>query len=247
VTTLVTTDVVDGTTIDAADLNNNLTAIKNVVNGNIDNAIAISKLAGYPADAAKRLAGDGTWVANTAGQTWTYAAAAPVSPTTGDIWVYRDADPDSTISWAFRYNAGNTTYDWEFIGGAPGWSTVDTQENFTSGGSIHDLTTAGPIFTVPLAGTYLVRWGANMTPQTGGAFNSTCVAEIWNGTSAQLGSKVIQTSNQGSEQALATADRITGLSAATDIRMRYKNSISGGSVGYARFRFVEVTPIRVSG
>lgn len=35
-TTLVTTDVVDGTTIDAADLNNNLTAIKAVINGNID-------------------------------------------------------------------------------------------------------------------------------------------------------------------------------------------------------------------
>lgn len=50
-TTLTTYDVSDGTAIDAADLNNNLAAIKGVVNGNIDNtnikasaAIALDKL-----------------------------------------------------------------------------------------------------------------------------------------------------------------------------------------------------------
>lgn len=50
-TTLTTVDASDGTTIDASDLNNNLTAIKTVINGGIDNAnispgagIAYSKL-----------------------------------------------------------------------------------------------------------------------------------------------------------------------------------------------------------
>lgn len=176
-----------------------------------------------------------------------YATTLPASPADGDIAVLVDSLTAPTYQWTFRYNAGSSNGDkWEFVGGTPAFATVDTQENMTSGGAIHDLATVGPTFTVPRAGVYLVRWGVNMTPQTGGAFNSTGIAEIWNGTSAQLGTKVCQIANQGAEYAIATEDRISGLAASTAIRVRYKNSIGGGTAGYARFRFLTVTPIRVS-
>jgi hypothetical protein len=67
-TTIVTTDENSGQLTDAPRHNNNFTAVKTVVNGNIDNnnisasaGIAASKLASYPADALKVLKGDGTW------------------------------------------------------------------------------------------------------------------------------------------------------------------------------------------
>jgi len=68
VTQLVTTDVVDGTSIDSSDVNNNMAAVRAVVNGNLDDsnlaaaaAIAIAKLANFPSDATRFLRGDGNW------------------------------------------------------------------------------------------------------------------------------------------------------------------------------------------
>ena len=176
-----------------------------------------------------------------------YATTLPASPADGDIAVLVDSITNPTWQWKFRYNAGSANADkWEYVGGAPAFATVDTQQNFTTGGSIHDLGTVGPSITVPRAGVYLIRWGASMTPQTGGAFNSSCSAEIWNAASAQLGTKVAQINNQGAEYAVSSEDRISGIAASTEIRVRYKNTISGGSGGYARFRYLEVLPIRVS-
>jgi hypothetical protein len=88
-TTISTTDVSNGATISAATINNNFTAVKTAVNGNIDNAnivstaaIAISKLAAYPSDATKVLKGDGSWGIPPAAWTsytpsWTSSGTAP--------------------------------------------------------------------------------------------------------------------------------------------------------------------------
>jgi hypothetical protein len=81
VTTLVTTDVTDGTSIDAADLNNNLTAIKAVINGNIDNANVASGAAIVPSKLSPGT--NGQVIATVSGApAWAWGAVTMLSDTT---------------------------------------------------------------------------------------------------------------------------------------------------------------------
>lgn len=91
----------------------NLNAIASVINGQLDNAnlangaaIAIAKLAGYPADATKALLGDGSWGA--AGMT--LVTAVPGVPTDGQMIAYTDSLAAPTFVWPLRYNAALTRW-----------------------------------------------------------------------------------------------------------------------------------------
>jgi hypothetical protein len=58
-------------------------------------------------------------------QAW--ASGPPSSPADGDIWIATAVDSNGT-AWHFRYNSGETTYKWEFIGGPPVRVEVLTDE-----------------------------------------------------------------------------------------------------------------------
>lgn len=102
----------------------NFNAIATVLNGGIDNAninaaaaIAISKLAGYPADSSKALLGDGSW--GSAGMT--LATALPGSPTNGQIIALTDSLTAPTYVWPLRYNS--TAAKWQPYGEGWGYNT----------------------------------------------------------------------------------------------------------------------------
>jgi hypothetical protein len=103
----------------------NLNAIASVINGQLDNgnlsagaAIAIAKLAGYPADATKALLGDGTWGA--AGLS--LATALPGVPTDGQMVALTDSLTAPTYVWPLRYNA--TATRWYPFGEGWGFGTA---------------------------------------------------------------------------------------------------------------------------
>jgi len=103
----------------------NFNAIASIINGSLDNgnlsagaAIAIAKLAGYPADATKALLGDGTWGA--AGLS--LATALPGVPTDGQMVALTDSLTVPTYVWPLRYNA--TATKWYPFGEGWGFGTA---------------------------------------------------------------------------------------------------------------------------
>lgn len=103
----------------------NLNAIASIINGQLDNgnlsagaAIAIAKLAGYPADATKALLGDGSW----GGVGTLLATALPGVPTDGQQIAYTDSLTAPTFVWLLRYNA--TATKWYPFGEGWGYGTA---------------------------------------------------------------------------------------------------------------------------
>jgi hypothetical protein len=79
----------------------------------------------------------------------------PASPVDG-MEVYYAVDLTAGVLWHFRYRAGSgSAYKWEFLGGPPVISYVDTDQTTTSG-TFADLATVQSI-TIPLAGEYDVE------------------------------------------------------------------------------------------
>jgi hypothetical protein len=170
----------------------------------------------------------------------------PTSPANGDIWIATAVDANGT-AWQFRYNSGSaSTYKWEFIGGPPVYSAVETQES-TSSGSYVDLTTVGPSFTCARGGDYLTQhsadmyngggtagWGAAMSISAGGSTPSDTDALY------HVVPGVIQANlNFGGK-----INRYPGLAASAVIKAQYRFT-SGGTATFG-YRRLLITPVRVS-
>lgn len=99
----------------------------------------------------------------TAGVTIGYGSTLPSSPSAGDEYYYV-ADSTNGIVWHLRYKDG--TNKWEFLGGAPlaAVQNTGTSSTLTSATYVYDLTTVdGPSLTVPLAGTYRMEFGFDVS------------------------------------------------------------------------------------
>ena len=92
----------------------------------------------------------------------------PASPSDGAEYTLVDSLTAPTYSWKFRYVAAKASNKWVFIGGAAASSYVATGEGVV-GTTYAALATAGPSFTVPVAGDYLVRQSARFNPPAGNA------------------------------------------------------------------------------
>ncbi len=101
-----------------------------------------------------QLAGDLGGVADAPKIHFVVGTSLPGSPTDGDICIV-NVDTTNGVKWMFQYrSASASSYKWEFIGGAPLYAHVTTDETFTANGSFNDATTVGPTVTAPLAGDY---------------------------------------------------------------------------------------------
>ena len=163
-------------------------------------------------------------------------AALPGSPSDGDE-VYYVADATNNIKWHLKYKTSASK--WEFLGGNPMMATVATQESFNAGGPV-DLATVGPSITVPLTGSYRIRYGADAassaiytTPwiqlSIGGLADATTKLYINNGTYAGTGAAFPITKS-------ITASQVVKLQYGAD-------NGQGGYTDYDRYRWIEITPI----
>jgi hypothetical protein len=183
-----------------------------------------------------------------------YAITLPASPFHGQEAILVDSLTNPSYQWRFRYNANSTsTYKWEFIGGAPATSYIDTAEAVTAAvGAYSDLATVGPSFILPRAGEYDLR--IDVWASIGAATNWAGVSAIpcvnvvntWTNPIIQTFCAVQPTA--GIQYVTATASgRPAALPAGTLLKVVYGIwSQSGtGAPNFGRRRLY-VTPVRVS-
>lgn len=156
-------------------------------------------------------------------------------------WLY-PADTTNGVVWQLKYNAGSASgFKWEFIGGAPMFTKIDTSETVTTPTVYTDAPTVGPSVTVPRAGDYEVWIGADFASTQG---NTDAFIAVKRGAAAavDLDSMVDHTGSA----IVATHSRmliITGLAASDVLKMQYKT----GSLNVTcKNRWMAVRPIRVS-
>jgi hypothetical protein len=183
-----------------------------------------------------------------------YGTTLPASPFHGQEAILVDSITNPSYQWMFRYNANSTSaYKWEFIGGAPATSYVDTNEPIiAAAGGYGDLATLGPSFTLPRSGEYdlsLQVW-ANI----GNASNWVGVsAIIYINTVGTWTNPIIQTFSAlqptaGIQYTTAFVNgRPVGIAVGSVLRIAYGIwSQSGTGAPYFGRRRFYVTPVRVS-
>lgn len=162
--------------------------------------------------------------------------ALPASPVDG-METYYTADDTNGVIWHFRYRSAASSSRWEFVGGPPLRSEVDTSEA-RNNAAYGALTTAGPSVTCPLAGDYIVRIGSAIGP-TGAGFgiHSFDVG----GTAASDNDMIMFVSTGAQEAAVAREQVVSGVAAGTALVSKYRSTVNTNF----RFRWMTVTPIRV--
>ena len=156
-------------------------------------------------------------------------------------WCY-PADTTNGVVWRLKYNSGSASaYKWEFVGGAPMYAAVATDETTASAAYV-DLATVGPSVTVPRAGDYEVDFGATMWNATG---NSNCYTAVKRGAAATSDNDAATQNGVTTAAGVAVSRKIvmTGLAASDVLKLQHK---TGGTTGHFIFRWIAVRPVRVS-
>jgi len=167
-------------------------------------------------------------------------SALPGSPVDGDVCYYQDAAMATAGTvWQLRYRSGGGTSKWEFIGGAPLYSSVATSGSTSSSSFV--AIGAGPAIALPLAGDYLISIGAGITTPTAG--QSSWMSYDIGGTTA-IEADGIETFITNANQTLAAQQRTqlkTGLTAVT-LTAKYKST---GGTAFFTTRWMTAAPVRV--
>jgi hypothetical protein len=245
-----TYDIQPGSPEDITQVMANFNTLKAVVNGQLDDAnlaaaagISPAKLAGYPNDSSKTLRGDGSWLA-AGGVADGYGTTLPGSPSSGDRFILVDSTTNPTYEWYFRYNSGSASaFKWECIGGTPALITVAVDES-TASTTYTALGTAGPSFTVPRAGDYLIRHGFSRGATGNAAIHGRMSFDVGASAAADADSCVCSGESANSRASVTQVTRKNGLAASAAIIAKYRAS-AAAAIGFDR-RWLEVKPYRVS-
>jgi len=171
-----------------------------------------------------------------------YGTSFPGSPADGQVFILVDSTTSPTYWWQFRYNANSSsTYKWEFIGGAPIYANIDTQESVTNT-SYADPTTPGPSITVPRAGSYEIAHGAHAQCA---AANFAVVSPKLGAATPQLADGAFAYNASAATEAAVSHTIIKTLAAADVVKLQY-SSLSGSAVAYFRYRWLLIRPLRLS-
>lgn len=221
---------------------------RKIVNAMIDAAaaIAVSKLAASSTagDVLTTVGGVATWAAAAAGGI-DAVTALPGSPADGDEVLFMDSLTAPTYQWHLRYLAAKASNKWLFVGGAPGFALVATNETISTT-AYGALATAGPSFAIPVAGDYDVAHGFNGDPNTGANLGGKMSYDI-GGTGAVNADAAGMWGNTAGTNYLISAarkKRKTGLTAVT-LTAKYA-SIDANSVAFEQ-RWMSVTPVAIGG
>lgn len=169
----------------------------------------------------------------------------PTTPYDGQE-IYYTADSTNGVVWHLKYRAASgSSYKWEYVGGAPLFAEVTTNQSTTST-SYAALTTAGPAVTLPLAGDYMVAIGCRCH-QNGNSRDALMSYDI-GATGAVDADATTYYSGASVDGLPATVAanvmverRKTGLTAVT-LTAKYK--VSAGQGNFSS-RWMKVVPVRV--
>lgn len=172
-------------------------------------------------------------------------AALPATPFDGQI-VYFAADATNGVVWRLRYNASSASaYQWEFVGGSPLRSHVDTDETFTEDGTWHDASTAGPSIALPLDGDFAYIFSANCYAASQTAANAVAVGLAINGATPASADQASMLISLSTGMTLTKPGELLGRSASDSVKVRYNLGAGAGGTPHARFRELQIIPVRV--
>ena len=161
----------------------------------------------------------------------------PANPKDGQTYTFI-ADSANGIAWRFQYNeSSGSQYKWEFVGGAPAVTAASGDVSTTSA-SFQDL--GGPGITVPLAGDYLVQFGAEFNNNINGRDTLMAVGPASTATSQDR----IVMEGVGGRVALSRASIINAPSVNSTLKCYYRIATED-CTGYWRSRWIMVSPVRV--
>ena len=156
--------------------------------------------------------------------------------------IYYQADATNGVIWNLRYrSASPNTSKWEFVGGSPLETRIETQES-TNSTTFVALATPGPSVTVPLAGTYEVQIGVSCW---NAAIGDLMMSYDIGATAAQVVDACAnsQETTASAQRSVMTA-KLQTLAAGTALVSKYRCSVATGSPQF-RWRWMRVCPVRV--
>jgi hypothetical protein len=157
-------------------------------------------------------------------------------------------DDTNGIVWHLRYNANSASvYKWEFVGGPPLTSIINTDDSTTTSGSWLNLpSTNGPSITIPRAGDYTASYGSeyyNSATNNAAVGQGVCVGDTSPPMAA--GRWIYNTTPvAGTGYSSMMKSPITGLNASDVLKVRYYSGSAGAA--HWRSRWLDVIPARVS-
>lgn len=172
----------------------------------------------------------------------TVAQFAALTPNDGDE-CYLVADAANGVIWHMRYNAGGTTYKWEFLGGPSVRSNIAAGEA-SSVAAFADLATVGPSFVAPRSGDYEVEWGSRRFDIPAGNAGP-ALALNWPAHAAAYDEYgAVFVSPSASTTASIGAKHFVTLVAGDTLKIKYGANANTTHTVYYRYLFVR--PIRIS-
>jgi hypothetical protein len=168
-----------------------------------------------------------------------YGTTLPVAPVDGQEAILVDNVANPSYQWRFRFNAGSSSpYKWEFIGGSDALVQVATDQTTATNNAWVNLATVGPDFIVPRAGDWAVFMQANAYGVATSMYIGVAV-----GDTTPVASTSFLASASLSASVPAGRGVLTGVAAASALRMRYFMVAAGTGHWSARMLFVR--PVRV--
>lgn len=163
----------------------------------------------------------------------------PANPADGQE-VYFLADSANGVVWHLRYRAASTSpYKWERVGGEALYADADPL--VSSGSTSYVALSGDPAVTVPLAGDYVIDFGAGFYNTTlGGVYTSFAVGATGASDNDYIPHDPTVT---GGFNITGTRKRKkAAVPAGATIAMRFR---CGGGTGNWKARYLSATPIRV--
>lgn len=169
-----------------------------------------------------------------------YGSVLPAAPVEGQRYAYV-ADAAGGVVWQLRYHVASGK--WECLGGPPLYKdaaasvTCDTLAAFT------DFSDGQPTIVLPVAGDYIVDFGAQLTHSAAGqGIQITPVAALGMGAAGTNAVNLGEPAAGGGVMA-SVSRRLRPVQALSgSVRLQYFVGAAGGS---AARRYLSVTPIRV--
>lgn len=174
------------------------------------------------------------------------ASWPPLSPADGQIEILElpvTFDPSGTklTRWMFQWNA--TDARWDFLGGPPLVSMVDTAQTTASAAYV-DLATAGPSITIPRGGDYVYtvtsEFGISIVNQTAFA-----AVKLGAAATADLDAATMTAASAAQTNQTHPREREVQGAATNDIwKVQYR--ITGAATLTAQKRTLTVVPVRIT-
>lgn len=152
--------------------------------------------------------------------------------------------------WGFIYDPDpDPDYPWSFKDGESLWDYIVTEEGTGTGStSYQNLSTTGPLVTIPFAGYYSAHWGCYLQPQSGsgrsGFMGMEFGASVAGDSIAARGGGYAAGINV--KMSHSRRHRPSAVEAGDDFTAKYRTDNTSVNCLFGQ-RWLYVTPLRVSG